>query len=344
MPARAQSAPMPVKGLERFKPNLHRPPGFLRFWTSTVANLAKIEPDARFLPTRERADGLTLDRLAYTSLGGVRIRGYLLRPISGQPCPLVVHAHGYEDRYEHRVDWARRGLNVFGFDARGFGRSASAVRVSGEGYLLTGIESPETSILRGAVADYLQAVRTARELLGEDVGTLGYYGFSFGGALALMAAGISADADFVVLGQPTFGWNEERRRLALGGSALQLKQYLEKFRWRHDSVTDTLRYFDTLNFAPLIRARTLVGIGLDDDVVPSRTVLAIVNHMHCPLEVRLLPVSHSDDPRESRWHAFHEEWLGHFEHGVPADFGAEPRQIRTLLGSAQEYSRRGSPR
>ncbi len=324
---------MSIKSLERFKPNTDRPPGFLGFWDSTVAELAEIEPNPEILSAEARDDGLTLHRLAYTSLGGIRIRGYLLRSISGQPCPLVVHAHGYEDRYEHRIDWARRGLNVFGFDARGFGRSASAISISEDGYLLTGIESPDTSILRGAVADYLQAVRVARELLDDGVGTLGYYGFSFGGALALMAAATSRDADFVILGQPTFGWNEERRRLALGGSALQVKQYVEKYLWRRDTVTDTLRYFDTLNFAPLIRAPTLVGIGLDDDVVPSRTVLAIVNHMRCPLEVRLLPVSHSDDPRESRWQAFHEEWLGYFGNGIPADFGAESRQIRTLLGN-----------
>ena len=324
---------MPVKGLERFKPNTARPTGFLGFWGSTVAELAEIAPDPEILPAQARDDGLTLHRLAYTSLGGIRIRGYLLRSISGQPCPLVVHAHGYEDRYEHRIDWARRGLNVFGFDARGFGRSTSAIAISEDGYLLTGIESPATSILRGAVADYLQSVRVATNLLGDDVGTLGYYGFSFGGALALMAAAMSRDVDFVVLGQPTFGWNEERRRLALGGSALQVKQYVEKFRWRRDTVTDTRRYFDTLNFAPLIRAPTLVGIGLDDDVVPSRTVLAIVNYMHCPLEVRLLPVSHSEDPRELRWQEFHEEWLDYFANGIPADFGDESRQIKTLLGN-----------
>ena len=331
----ASSAPMSIKGLERFKPNTVRPPGFLQFWDSTVAELSKIAPNPEFLSIHDRNDGLRLHHLAYTSLGGARIRGYLLRPISGQPCPLVVHAHGYQDRYAHRVDWAQRGLNVFGFDVRGFGRSASAIAVSKDGYLLTGVESPATSILRGAVADYLQAVRAAREVLDDEPGTLGFYGFSFGGALALMAAAMDNGADIVVLGQPTFGWNEERRRLALGGSALEVKQYVEKYRWRHDIVTDTLKYFDTLNFAPLIRAPTVVGIGLDDDVVPSRTVLAVVNHMRCPLEVRLLPVSHSDDPRESRWQEFQEEWLGYFDQGIPADFGAEPRQIRTLLGDAR---------
>ena len=326
---------MPVKGLERFRPNADRPPGFLEFWADTAAELAEIAPNTLIESTPAPDDSLQLHRLEYTSLAGVRIRGYLLRPIAGRRRPLVVHAHGYEDRYELQTNWARRGINVLGFDARGFGRSASGVDVSEEGYLLTGVESPRASILRGAVADFLQSVRVARELLGDDLGTLGYYGFSFGGALALMAAAIGSDADFLILGQPTFGWNEERQRLASGGSALQVKEYVEKYRWRLDSVTATLRYFDTLHFAPLVSAPALVGVGLDDDVVPSRTVLAIVNHMRCPLEIRLLPVSHSDDPRESRWTEFHEEWLGYFSSRIPADFGAERRQIKTLLGSAR---------
>lgn len=328
---RTSSIRMPVKGLERFKPNVERPPGFLEFWGTTVAELAGIAPRTDIVSAQAPDRDLKLDRLNFTSLGGVRIRGYLLRPVTKQSRPLVVHAHGYEDRYELQVEWARMGLNVVGFDVRGAGRSAGAVNVSENGYLLTGIESPQTSILRGAVADFLQAVRAARESLDGDFGTLGYYGFSFGGALALMAAALNHDADLVVLGQPTFGWNAERRRLALGGSALQLRRYMEKFRWRDDDVTQTLRFFDTVHFAPLIEAPALVGIGLDDDIVPSRTVLAIVNHMRCPVEVRLLPVSHSDDPRERRWQSFDDEWLDYVRNGLPAEFGDESRQIRTLL-------------
>jgi cephalosporin-C deacetylase-like acetyl esterase len=93
----------------------------------------------------------------------------------------------------------------------------------------------------------------------------------------------------------------------------------------------TLEYFDTVHFAPLILSAALVGIGLDDDVVPSRTVLAVVNHMRCPLELSLLPVSHSDDPRESLWRDFHDEWLEYTVGGLPANFGAAERQIRTMV-------------
>lgn len=322
---------MTVLGLERFKPNVDRPPDFLRFWALTVAELQAMAP--RPLVTSESTldAGIHLSEVAYSSLGGATIAGYLLRPATVHQRPLIVHAHGYNDRFEVMIEWARAGFKVFGFDARGFGRSVASSPHSTDGYVLTGIERPETSILRGAVADYLQAANSAKYLLQEDYSTMTFYGFSFGGALALMAAALSRDPDLVVLGQPTFGWNAERRRLARAGSTRQINDYLERYPWRGDAVMHTLGFFDTLHFAPLIKAPALIGIGLDDDVVPSRTVLAAANHIVGPIEVRLLPVSHSADPRESLWRDFHAEWLGYLRDGLPSDFGIQTRQVRALV-------------
>lgn len=309
---------------------MERPEDFHRFWALTVAELQRVAPDPELEEDAVGAPGLTLQRVRYRSLGGAEIHGYLLCPKTVQPRPLVVHAHGYNDRYEVMVDWAQRGFSVFGFDARGFGRSAQSVEVSEHGYVVTGVESPQTSILRGAVADYLQAVRVARALLADQVTSVGYYGFSFGGGLALMAAGLSRDPDLVVVGQPTFGWNEERFRLALAGSALHIKEYVDRFPWRRDTVNSTLDFFDTLHFAPLIHAPVFLGIGLDDDVVPSRTLLALANYLNTRVEVRILPVSHSADPRESLWQKFKEEWLGCLADGLPDEFGSGTRQLRAL--------------
>ncbi len=329
---------MAIAGLERFEPNVEQPADFTRFWALTVAELQGIAPQPVVESEEITADGLGLARISFTSLEGVNIRGYVLTPVAAtlehgaaeKKRPLIVHAHGYNDRYQVMRQWAHRGFNVCGFDARGFGRSSESVPVAADGYVLTGIESPQQSILRGAVADFLQALRAARELLDGPVSGVHFYGFSFGGALALMAAALSREPDLVVLGQPTFGWHDERHRLARAGSALEVKRYLTRFAWRRDQVLETLKFFDTLHFAPLVKARALIGIGLDDAVVPSRTVLAAVNRFRNQLEVRLLPVSHSNDAREVLWQQFHEEWLDYVAHGVPADFGAVSRQVRAL--------------
>jgi len=322
---------MAIVGLERFKPNVSRPPDFLGFWERTVAETDAVAPLPELGRPEAAGPGIELRRVVFRSFGQAQIHGYLARPNTVQACPLIVHAHGYDDRYVIMTDWARRGAAVLGFDARGFGRSAAAAEVSEHGYVLTGIESPQASIVRGAVADYLQAIRLGCSLLDGRVSRVVCNGFSFGGALALMAAALRPGPGMLAIGQPTFGWNAERRRVALAGSTRQINRYLALQPWQNDRVMATLEYFDTMHFAPLLRLPALVGIGLDDDVVPSRTVLAMVNHIASPVEVRLLPVSHSDDPRESLWRDFHEEWLEYTVAGLPSDFGAGERQIRTMV-------------
>jgi cephalosporin-C deacetylase-like acetyl esterase len=120
--------------------------------------------------------------------------------------PLIVHAHGYNDRFQVMHEWARRGFNVCGFDARGFGRSAEAVAIAPEGYVLTGIASPDTQHIarrgRGLSADAARGPRTAGRARCPT--SVNFYGFSFGGALALMASALSRDPDFVVAGTADF--------------------------------------------------------------------------------------------------------------------------------------------
>lgn len=59
-----------------------------------------------------------------------------------------------------------------------------------------------------------------------------------------------------------------------------------------------------------------------------RTLLAVANHIEAPVQVRFLPVSHSDDPREELWGEFLDEWLDCLAEGVPEDFGKGERLLR----------------
>ena len=149
--------------------------------------------------------------------------------------------------------------------------------------------------------------------------------------MAIMAASLDKDIDLLVTGQPTLGWNSERLRLSTAGSAAELNRYLSCNPAERDTVMKTLDYFDTMHFAARLELPTLIGIGLDDDVVPSRSVLAITNHTGTPdLEIRILPVAHSDDPRESLWADFDEEWLAMTRGALPDDFGSSARRIRSI--------------
>ena len=322
---------MSMLAIRAFKPMRREPPEFDLLWQATLESLDQTPPEPLSQRCTSPRPGLAFDKLSFRSLADQQILGYLLTHDDGKPRPLVVHTHGYNSQYDIMIEWALAGYHVCGIDVRGHGRSAGVARAT-DGYVLTGIETPQTSILRGAVMDVVQAIRVARLLLSWRVAGTVLHGFSFGGAMALMAGAMVPDLSLVVSGQPTLGWHNERVRLAEAGSSLELRRYFESRPLEASQAQVTLAYYDTLHFASRLRVPCFLGVGLEDAVVPSRTVLAIANHIDAaPLELRLLPVAHSSDPRESLWNRFDAEWLAlGAAGGLPVDFGSEERQLRVF--------------
>lgn len=262
------------------------------------------------LVTSKRRLSLELFRLTFRSLGGVEVTGYSIGWRDDEPRTLVVHSHGYYSRCELRWNWAEAGYNVVGIDIRGFGRSAAAAPAQSRwGYVLTGIASPETSILRGAACDYLRTLQIARNLFKGRTTRHLSYGFSFAGGIALMAEALFGASDLLILGVPTFGWAEGRYFLVKSGSGAEIAHYLEARPEDSEDVMLVLRYFDAMNFAGMIRCDTLIGLGLHDPVVPAETVYSIANHLSAPCEIMEFPVSHTELPEEERWQEFEARWL-----------------------------------
>ena len=250
--------------------------------------------------------------------------GYVIRHEDGVPRPLVVLGHGYDGDLEAMWHWAMAGLNVVGVEARGYGRSGDALpEPSPWGYVLTGIESPERYVLRGAVCDYARAVEVGRDLLGASVSRTVLHGRSFAGGLAVMAEALLRVADLLVVAVPSFGWAEGRRFLVKEGSGDEINRYLEAHPEREEDLMTVLSYFDPMNFADDVRCPTLVGLGLLDDVVPAPTVYAIAGHLGGPREVVELPVSHTELPEEKLWYDFEAYWFRLAVGGVPPDFGGK---------------------
>jgi cephalosporin-C deacetylase len=236
--------------------------------------------------------------------------------------PLVVHSHGYGGEFDPMWHWAHQGLNVVGVQVRGYGSSREALPAQSQwGYVLTGIESPEGYVLRGAVCDYVRAVEVGREILGPLVSRVVLNGTSFAGGLAVMAQSVMQIADLLVVAVPSFGWTEGRRILVGEGSGREINRYLEAHPEHEEDVMIVLSYFDPMNFAADVRCPTLVGLGLEDNVVPAPTVYAIANHLGGPHEVVRLPVSHTERPEERLWDRFEARWLRLAVEGVHSNFG-----------------------
>ena len=259
------------------------------------------------------SDGNRITPIRFASLGGGDIQGFFIESEAadgGGRRPLVVTTHGYNSHCNPVLD-ARHvtasGADLLCFDIRGFGLSRTACAVDPDGYILTGIGDSRTSILRGAVCDYVRAAEVGALLQAGGGGTV-FHGRSFGGALAIMAQAVAPRADYLVAAVPTLGWADGRRRTATGGSTLEVNEYLARRPAAEAAVMRTLAYFDTVNYADRVACDALVGVGMLDDVVPPATVYAIANHMAPRPQVMELPVSHSDLLEERHWVNFDRRW------------------------------------
>lgn len=293
--------------MRHLKPSLVKPKNFDSFWAHNVQAIRSTPAAINILETTEITPGLSYSTLSFVSLNQVTIKGYLLT-WKNKKAPLVIHTNGYNGQYQVQLNWAKRGVHVLGFDSRGFGRSGAAPALSPHGHVLTGIESSRSSILTGAVCDYIQSHRVAMQLLGDNISRSLYYGFSFAGAMAIQAAAVGQLADQVFAGVPTFGWFEKRSSMNLSGSAGEINRYLQSHPEYKSQVLNTLNYFDTVHFANLLTCPTVIGVGLKDNVVPPETVYAIANHLTCRHKVMEFPESHANND-EITWHRFIEEMI-----------------------------------
>jgi cephalosporin-C deacetylase-like acetyl esterase len=320
------------------------PPDLDAFWATTIAQLGNVPVDLRRSPRSAPSSNTVAHDLAFRSWGGHLLRGYAITWDDRVPRPLVVHAHGYRSQAVARLEWVRAGCHVVGFDIRGFGRSVTAVPApSPAGWLLTGAHRPETSVLRGAVCDYVRATQVARAL---EVPTLRSvsHGVSFSGGLAVMAEAVAPAADLLVLEVPTFGWAEGRRLLVERGSGAEVATFLERHpQYPEDDLQAVLSYFDAALLAPAVGCPTVVGLGVVDGVVPFASVQAIVARLRAPVEVLTFPVSHDAGPAMRAWDRFAPRWLELALHGVPSGFGQpDPAGLTVSAAPPPPAPRRGS--
>ena len=301
------------------RPPLTRPDGFFPFWRNTLAALATVAPHPRLGLAFTSPEGARVTPVRFASLDARDVQGFLItlddpgdRAATDPPAPrpLVVTTHGYNGQCNPVLEarhTAACGADLFCFDVRGFGLSRSACEVDPRGYILTGLTDPRTSILRGAVCDYVRAAEVAQRL-GAGGGSVVFHGRSYGGALAFLAQGLTSRADYLAVALPTFGWVDGRRRLVTRGSGQEVNHHLAGNPRLEAAAMATLRYFDTVNVADRIACPTLIGVAQRDDVVPAATVYAVANHMDPPPEIIELPVGHSTEDEERRWVDFDERW------------------------------------
>ena len=185
-------------------------------------------------PSTFKAD---YEEVSFSSEDGITLKGWLVKPLHPRtPSPAIIICHGVganrSDFTELAVQLKKRGYFVLQFDFRGHGESGGS-RTS-LGYL----EQKDVF----AAIDYL---KSRREI---DKNRLGIYGFSMGGAAAILAAARTG-AFSAVVADSAFTSLRDQARDAITGF-----YHLPSFPFLHLAVLGYELYFQTRvdNVSPVL--------------------------------------------------------------------------------------------
>lgn len=268
-------------------------PGHGPFWNRWGAEVWGKEPDLAPIGPAGDAALQTAAAMGVThlveSIGAVRIGCRLVEPRAGAIAGAVITTHGYGERSPMTDDsaWSGRQIAVLKVRARGFPGSqmdTGDLTAQEGGWITTGLDQPDTWVLRGAVADVVQAHRALRRRYGGAT-PIAFHGESFGGGLALLAAAQFAGREKlfrIAIGLPTFGdwrWRLARRTgQATGiGAGDEVQRFVAQRPEQADQIVDTVRMLDTVVHAARVYCPVLCKLAVRDEVVPAPAAAAVYN-------------------------------------------------------------------
>lgn len=271
------------------------PDDFADFWRARYDAARQVATDPEMGPLEDERDGVRIHGVTYTSVGGVRLGGWLALPVEAEPVRHgFVIGHGYGGREAPGPDVplplpssAAILPCVRGMGARGL--VAGIPDVSAQ-HVLHGIESRDTYVIGECVADLWCAASALGELVPElaGAGRLGLLGESFGGGLGALALPWDDRFGAAQLTVPTFGNHPLRLTLECAGSGESVRGYHRG----HPEVVETLRYFDAAAAAGFVERPTLVAAALFDPSVPPPGQFAVHNALAGERELLVLPAGH----------------------------------------------------
>jgi cephalosporin-C deacetylase-like acetyl esterase len=233
-----------------------KPADFTAYWDAIDTELAAIDPAPALTETPLRStDFSTSYDLKLTSIGPYRLFGFLSVPKGDGPFPGLLHTprYGSVNNPPHWDD--RQRYVVLTIMHRGQRLADTPFKAEYPGLLTLGIESPETWIYRGILADIM---RGAEFLLSHPKINPNRVGIA-GDDLALIAA--SRRPGFSTL---NLTMTHLYRLLAAGQRTdaypiEEVSEYLAMYSNSANAVANTLSYFDPIAHAPAFTGTTILS-------------------------------------------------------------------------------------
>ncbi|NED94359.1 acetylxylan esterase [Phytoactinopolyspora alkaliphila] len=278
------------------------PPGFAEFWQGLYRRALTVDPapvlSAPVLsPAQQSGCGMRVHEVEFSSLGGVRLGGWVVLPADDEVSQAVVVGHGYGGRAEPDLTVVpERAAAIFpvsrGLETHGV---LPGIPSSSAEHVLHGIDSVDTYVHGGCAADLWCAASALLQLLPIRPEGLNYLGGSFGGGIGALALPWDPRFTAAALHVPSFGNHPLRLTLPCTGSGEAVRRYAQM----NPHVAGVLRYFDAAVAARHLRIPAVLGPALWDPAVPPPGQFAVCNAVAAEKELFVFSAGHADYPGDA---------------------------------------------
>jgi cephalosporin-C deacetylase len=272
---------MPKDVQTSYQSKVQKPADFDAFWDGVRRQEAAVplEPEVVLDPLRTSPD-IEVFQVFYNSIDHVRIAAWYCRPAQrAARTPAILLLPGYQADPSIPKEWARQGYLALSVAPRGKLRSTRQFNPGYPNLLTHNIVDPHTYTYRGFYVDAWRGVEFLRSQPEVDSARIGVTGSSQGGGLTITTAAMRPEVRAAAAGAPYLCGYMDAIELTQTYPYEEINDYLRQYPKRRQMVTDTLAYFDGINFADRITCPIIVNIGLQDNVCPPETGYALFHRI-----------------------------------------------------------------
>jgi cephalosporin-C deacetylase-like acetyl esterase len=275
----------------KIKPAVPRPADFDAFWDAKLAELAKIPINPVLTRTETTREGIEFYTVKLDSVGS-HVQGYLAKPAREGKFPAIIqfqYAGVYALSPASSQDRAAEGWLAFNVDSHDIPPTEGQQQHPELGnYQSQGNTDRETAYFLKMYLRDARAVDYIKSRPDWDGKTIVFQGISMGGQQSLATAGLRSNDVTAVLVLVPSGAD-------IAGSLHGRTAGYPNWGTNDPKVAATAPYFDTINFAPRIKAPVLMAMGFIDTIAPPVGNWTVLNQIPGAKEaVPLIDTAHNN--------------------------------------------------